>query len=261
MEISEVWKDYNKASLHLSYELGRSNNLVDEYAEHLINGHLKGTLLDLSHTSATIKKYDALYQVKSSRLDTGEPIILSVIHSWNFDYLAVVIFNNFGAVQRALIIPVAIAKEAAVIDEYQNGYVITTNRDFFNIRRFEDITKSVRILNGEDISKTAEILPIRTRTFEKLHKIKGWANHPDNYNHRIIKAYLALSDVTDVKKKDLLEFCSNLDLKPNFYVEKFNQNFSSMKTDAGHSHGKVFFEDKGYVYMYPQALEEIKQWF
>lgn len=261
MEISEVWKDYNKVSMHLSYELDRSNDLVGDYAEHLINEHLKGTLLKLSHKSVNIKKHGELYQVKSRRLDTGKPITLGVIRSWDFDYLAVVIFNNLGFVQRALIIPVAIAKEAAVIDEHQNGYVITTNRDFFNIRRFEDITQSIRILNGEDVSITAEILPIRTRTFEKLHKIKRWASHPGNYNHRIIKAYLTLSDVNDVKKKDLLEICSNLDLKPNFYVEKFNQNFGSMKTDAGNSHGKVFFEDNGYVYMYPQALEEIKQWF
>ena len=117
------------------------------------------------------------------------------------------------------------------------------------------------MLNGEDVSTTAEILPMRTRTFKKLHKIKRWAGHPDNYNHRIIKAYLKMSDIADIKKGELQELCGKSDSEPGLYVEKFNQNFNSMKTDAGNNHGKVFFEDNGFVYIYPQAMEEIKQWF
>lgn len=261
MEISKIWKNYNEISMHLSNELGRSNNLIGEYGERLINEYLNGTLLKLSHKSADIEKDGKLYQVKCRRLDSGTSTQLGVIRSWDFHYLAVIIFNDYGIVQRAQIVPVPVAREISVKNDHQNGYVITTNKNFFNCRRFKDITLEIKILNGEDVSKTAEILPIKTRTFTKLHKIKKWAMSPENRNHRIIKAYLKLNSTTDVKKEELLELCGNSALEPNLYVEKFNQHFNSMKTDAGNSHGKIFLEDNGFVYIYPQAVEEIKRWF
>ena len=261
MTISTLWKEYNEVTMQLSDKLGRTNNLIGEYSEYLINEYLQGNLLGLSNKSADIEKNGKLYQVKSRRVGTGTTTQLGVIRSWDFDYLAVILFNNFGIVQRAHIVPAVVAKEISVWNDHQNGYVITTNRNFFECRIHQDITKEIKELNGEDLSSKCPVLPIKTRTFCKLHKIQNWSKHPGNCNHRIIKAFLKISDQQDVLKEDLMEMCSNLAMYPELYVEKFRQNFNSMKTDAGNSHGKVFFEDSGYVYVYPQAMNEIKHWF
>jgi hypothetical protein len=261
MTISATWKEYNDITMQLSDELGRSKNIVGEYAEYLIKEYLNGTLLGLSNKSADIEKDGVLYQVKARRIEDGTTTQLGVIRSWDFDHLAVVIFDNYGIVKRAHIIPAAIAKEISVENSHQNGYVITTNRNFFSCRKYKDITKQIKELNGEDVSSICEVLTIKTRTFNKLHKIQRWADHPENYNHRIIKAFLTLQKKQDVTKDDLLGLCSQNAKKPAFYVEKFRQNFNSMKTDAGNSHGKVFLEDNGFVYVYPQAMSEIEKYF
>lgn len=261
MSISELWKDYNEVSRQLSFELGRTNNLVGEYAEHLVNQYIDGVLLSPSNKSADIEKDGKLYQVKSRRVDNERSITLGVIRSWDFDYLVVVIFNDEGCVRNALMIPVSIVKEIAVKNEHQHGYVLTTNKDFFNIRKYKDITYEIRVINGEDVSQTAKILPIKTRTFTKLNRIKKWSERPANINHRMIKAYLKLRSTSDVSKKDFINLCSDVSSNPKFYVEKFIQNYNSMKTDAGNSHGKIFFEDSDLVYLYPQVEAEIKQWF
>lgn len=261
MTLSTVWKDYNEITMQLSYELGRSNNLVGEYSEYLMNEYLQGALLGISNKSADIEKDGKLYQVKSRRLGSGTTTQLGVIRTWDFDYLAVILFNNLGIVQRAHMVPAAVAKEISVWNSHQNGYVITTNRNFFKCRIHKDITKEIKQLNGEDVSSKCQVLPIKSRSFSKLHKIQNWANHPNNCNHRIIKAYLEIDGKQDVKKDDLIDLCSDPVSNPEIFVEKFRQNFNSMKTDAGNSHGKVFFEDNGYVYVYPQAMAEIKQWF
>jgi len=120
MRLSTTWKEYNEITLRLAYELGRSKNIVGEYAEYLMNEYLQGSLLGMSNKSADIEKDGKLYQIKSRRLDTGITTQLGVIRSWDFDYLAVIIFNDLGIVQRAHIVPAAVAKK------YQFGIVIKT---------------------------------------------------------------------------------------------------------------------------------------
>ncbi|MCA1773975.1 MAG: hypothetical protein LC677_15745 [Halomonas sp.] len=93
MTISTIWKKYNEVTMQLSYQLGRSNNIIGEYSEHLMNEYLQGALLGMSHKSADIEKDGKLYQVKSRRLDAGTTTQLGVIRSWDFDYLAVILFK------------------------------------------------------------------------------------------------------------------------------------------------------------------------
>lgn len=45
------------------------------------------------------------------------------------------------------------------------------------------------------------------------------------------------------------KLCSNKNDK-TLYVEKFNENYANMKTDAAHSHGKVFEDDKNKVWIW-----------
>lgn len=74
-------------------------------------------------------------------------------------------------------------------------------------------------------------------------RIPLWAHKPNQYNHKIIKAYFKLlassSDVT-IYNMELL--CSD-ENTPEMYVPKFKENYASMKYDGAKSHGKVFEDD------------------
>lgn len=263
MFIPTLWKEYNKSRFLLEEELGCTSNVVDEYAKYLIKEYLNGELLDSSHESADVERDGVLYRVKSTTLDysAGTTASLSVFRAWDFDYLAVVIFNEYGDVKRASIVSSSVAKMLAVENQYQSGYVITTTGNFFNCRKHKDITREIKELNGEEVDDDCQVLPIKSRTFVKLDRISLWATQPNHCGHRLVKAYLKLSESQDVTKGDFRKICSNSYIEPDLYVDKFTQHFNSMTTDAGNSHGKVFFEDNGFVYVYPQAMSEIENYF
>ena len=87
-EIADLWKEYNISTELLKQKLGRTSNLLGEYAEYLVNEHLKGELLTASNASADIRTPNGeFYQVKSRRITGSLTTQLSIIRSWNFDYL------------------------------------------------------------------------------------------------------------------------------------------------------------------------------
>lgn len=95
-------------------------------------------------------------------------------------------------------------------------------------------------------------------------RIPGWACHPERYNHRIIKAFLACEQDGNASLQDMIDLCSDPNNK-EFYVPTFMTNYRSMRTDAGHSHGKVFEDSAdGYVVIWPEiadVLEEYRELF
>jgi hypothetical protein len=92
--------------------------------------------------------------------------------------------------------------------------------------------------------------------FTKLARIARWAQNPRQVNHRIVRAFLALERDGSVSLADLREYCCR-----SMPVEKFNSNYANMKTDAGNSHGKVFFDDGATVSVWPVARAEIARHF
>lgn len=128
--------------------MGRTSNIVGEYAEHLAHKHYGGRLLEISGSSADIETNDGtLYQVKSRKIKGTPSTQLNVIRSWDFDYLVVILFNANGAVTKALEVPVEIAKEYGAANKHQNGWVITTSQKFLNDRRSKNITVQLSALN------------------------------------------------------------------------------------------------------------------
>lgn len=94
---------------------------------------------------------------------------------------------------------------------------------------------------------------IKTKISSKLNRIEKWAKSPQQINHKIISVYLELEKNGDVYKEVLEKACKK------FGIEKFNQNFSNMKTDSGNSHGYIFDETDGRVYIQPEAKILIKK--
>jgi hypothetical protein len=146
--IKDLWLKFNEYSNKLATALGRTSNIVGEYAEHLAYKHYGGRLLEISGSSADIETADGnLYQVKSRKIKGTPSTQLNVIRSWDFDYLVVILFDANGAVKKALEVPVEVAKEYGAANSHQNGWVITTSQKFLNDIRSKDITIPLSALN------------------------------------------------------------------------------------------------------------------
>jgi hypothetical protein len=147
-DVRELWLKFNEYSNKLTLALGRTSNIVGEYAEYLTHKHYGGRLLDISGASADIESLDGtLYQVKSRKIKGSLSTQLNVIRSWDFDFLIVVLFEGNGSIKMAVQIPVAVAKEYGKENRHQNGWVITTSQKFLNDCRAIDITISLSLLN------------------------------------------------------------------------------------------------------------------
>lgn len=147
-DVKDLWLKFNEYSNKLTNALGRTSNIVGEYAEYLAHKHYGGYLLEISGASADIEAPDGtLYQVKSRKIKGSISTQLNVIRSWDFDFLVVILFQANGSIKKAIQVPVEVAKEYGKINNYQNGWVITTNQKFLNDQRSTDITVSLCMLN------------------------------------------------------------------------------------------------------------------
>lgn len=147
-EVKDLWLKFNEYSNKLANALGRTSNIVGEYAEYLAHQYYGGKLLEVSGSSADIKTENGtLYQVKSRKIKGTPTTQLNVIRSWDFDYLVVILFDVNGGIKRALEVPVDIAKEYGAANRHQNGWIITTTQKFVNDKRSKDITVSLSVYN------------------------------------------------------------------------------------------------------------------
>ena len=143
-DISDLWLKYNDYANRLSKALGRTNNIVGEYAEYLTLNVYGGKLLRASASSADIQTLDGkLIQVKARKVkgDKLSGVGLGIIRSWEFDTLLIVLFKNEGQLKQVLEVPVDVAQEFAVKNSHQHGWVITTNKTFLDDYRIKDMTE------------------------------------------------------------------------------------------------------------------------
>lgn len=251
-EIADLWKEYNISTELLKQRLGRTSNLLGEYAEYLVNEYLKGELLTASNASADIAAPNGeLYQVKSRKITGNVTTQLSIIRSWNFDYLAIVLFDKKGSVIKGLICPKVVSEQYGVYNEHQNGWVISTTSNFLNDQNHIDITNQLRELNNEkpiDLEKSIQTSNLikkpekteylisnqKEKEIDKIYrKLPKWFKNPDFICSRILIIFLELEKKYRTVKYDLLaDYCSG--------IKTFKSNFAQMKNFGEKNHGKVF---------------------
>ena len=174
-EIEKLWKSYNASSKLLKEKLGRTSNLVGEYAEYLVNEYLDGELLTASFASADIKAPNGdFHQVKSRKISNGQTTQLGIIRSWDFDFLTVVLFDDNGSVVKGLIYPKSVAERYAVENEHQNGWVISTTKEFLDDDNKVDITQKIREINND--SQVELNIKSGTKMTSRTAKIKNENN-------------------------------------------------------------------------------------
>ena len=112
-----LWKAITALTKCMYEILGsRTNNIVGEFAEHLVADALGGTLAAPSQKDYDMTLPDGrTVQVKARKL-TGKykySETLSDIHSWNFNVLIIVLFNDDGTLNKVMEIDSALAKTFA----------------------------------------------------------------------------------------------------------------------------------------------------
>ncbi len=105
--------------------------------------------------------------------------------------------------------------------------------------------------------KTASRSPERINDYygKAIGRIPIWALKPEQYNHKIIKAFFTAVDIAGSATIDMMErLCSEKE-HPSLYVPTFKNNYSQMKIDGAKSHGKVFEDDGENVWLWSEVEE------
>lgn len=266
-EIADLWKEYNISTELLKQKLGRTSNLLGEYAEYLVNEHLKGELLTASNASADIKTSNGeFYQVKSRKIINNLTTQLSIIRSWNFNYLAVVLFDKKGSVIKGLICLKSVSEQYGVYNEHQNGWVISTTNSFLQDENHIDITNQLRELNNEKPIELEKSIPIsnlnrkhkktdysksnqREQEIDKIiRKLPKWFKNPDFICSKILIIFLELEKKYGSVEYDVLsDSCSG--------IKTFKSNFAQMKNFGEKNHGKVFEQNGSIVTLWNPVKE------
>ena len=101
----------------------------------------------------------------------------------------------------------------------------------------------------------------RDRYYAKANKrIANWAVNPDQYTHKIIRAFLVLEQRNGiVYRKDLASLCNDENLS-EYYVPKFQLNYYQMRIDSKRSYGKVFIDDRTLVCIWNEVEDTLRHY-
>jgi hypothetical protein len=264
-EIVDLWKSYNISSELLKEKLGRTSNLVGEYAEFLIKEYLGGELLTASAASADIKSPNGeLHQVKSRKITNNLTTQLGIIRSWDFDFLTIVLFDRKGGIIKSLICQKSISEQYAIYNEHQNGWVISTTDKFLNDSNHIDITKQLRKINNDSelvfekniitkkrIETEYSKSDIKEIEIEKVkRKLPKWFSNPNYICSQILITFLELEDNTNFVEYEVLAHkCGS--------IKTFKSNFAQMMNFGEKNHGKVFEKNNSIVTIWNPIKAEL----
>lgn len=110
-------------------------------------------------------------------------------------------------------------------------------------------------------AKTKSIEELAEGFYGKANqRIPSWALRPNQYNHKIIRAFfMAEQETGSVTVGELERLCSN-ETVPDLYVPTFRSNYAQMKLDAPKSHGKVFEDDGKTVKIWSEVRDTLMQY-
>ncbi len=92
-----------------------------------------------------------------------------------------------------------------------------------------------------------------------IRRIPMWALKPNQYNHKIIRAFFQAEATTGEVKLDTMELlCGNKE-HSELYVPTFKNNYAQMKIDGPQSHGKVFEDDGERVWIWKEVEDVLRK--
>lgn len=181
--IVKLWMNFNMATNLMTDAMGGTSNIVGEFAERLVAEYYEGEKLTASSKSADIVLKDGTtIQVKGRIPRQTLTTSLGVIRSWDFDYLVAVLFAIDGTVVKAVKMDAETAKSVATPDKHQNGWVITTTKNFLEHPLAHDITDCLnRVMGGNGgTSATHASRTVSQSSNPKINNSRTFASMPDD---------------------------------------------------------------------------------
>lgn len=94
-------------------------------------------------------------------------------------------------------------------------------------------------------------------------KIPKWARKPEQFNHKIIKAYFKAEEISGEDEITLSQL-EQISCELGLSEKQFRTNYAQMKSDGPQTHGKVFEDNGRYVWIWEavkDTLLEYKEYF
>lgn len=116
---------------------------------------------------------------------------------------------------------------------------------------------------NQHMKQRRSVATIRNEEFKKLHKVRAWGDKPSQKNHKIIQAFRTIDKQNgNVLLSDLESACT-IETSKHYVGNKvqFNGHIRSMKTDSGHSHGKIFYSQGTEIKIYEVVKNIIEAHF
>lgn len=92
-----------------------------------------------------------------------------------------------------------------------------------------------------------------------IQRIPVWALKPNQYNHKIIRAFFEAEESTGEVHISTMELLCSDKERSELYVPTFKNNYSQMKLDGPKSHGKVFEDDGDRVWIWEEVEEVLRR--
>ena len=152
--VAELLRDYRQILDELRARgVTRTDNApTGDYAEYLVARLVGGQLAPNSERSFGVLTPDGVrIQVKARIAVEGKPGTrqLSVIRSWDFDELVVVLFDRCFEVHRAASVPVDIARERSTYNPHVNGNRLIASDALWEAPKVRDITNRLRSVTDQ----------------------------------------------------------------------------------------------------------------
>ena len=154
-KIKNIEKSWMKFIEHLNKMkrmINGTSNITGDYAEFLVS-----KLYNAKKMPNSNKGYDLItsdgkrIQVKSRFVSSGHKSKpLNIIRSWDFEFLVVVLFNEDGSLYQVVEKDVGKAKELSDANDYQNGGIVRTTKDFLSGIDITDKTEEMKRIVNEN---------------------------------------------------------------------------------------------------------------
>lgn len=92
-----------------------------------------------------------------------------------------------------------------------------------------------------------------------IQRIPVWAIKPNQYNHKIIRAFFEAEQATGEVTIDNMELLCSDKERSELYVPTFKNNYAQMKLDGPKTHGKVFEDDGEHVWIWKEVEEILRR--
>ena len=119
--------------------------------------------------------------------------------------------------------------------------------------------KASQTYNPRTISNQATTTT-KDYTGKAIQKIPIWSLKPNQYNHKIIRAYFEAEAILGEATLSMMEHLCSDKNRPELYVPTFRNNYLQMKIDGPKSHGKVFEDDGNQVWIWNEVKEILLQY-